>query len=110
MSGGQKAALSILMAMTTMHVHGDASAAGFFVVDEPFSASDVHKIQELGLFLDQTGAQYLVSMPTTSDLARCGAWLQAVLTCTKSIGGVDATGALRLAPPVKCSYVVRNAG
>ena len=110
LSGGQKAALSILMAMTTLRLQGDAFSTAFFIVDEPFSASDVHKIQELGAFLDRTGAQYLVSMPTTSDLARCGAWLQAVLTCTKTRGGVDANGVIRIAAPVKCSYVVRNAG
>jgi hypothetical protein len=98
------------MAMTTLRLQGDAFSTAFFIVDEPFSASDVHKIQELGAFLDRTKAQYLVSMPTTSDLARCGAWLQAVLTCTKSRGGVDANGVMRIAPPVKCSYVVRNAG
>ncbi len=108
LSGGQKAALSILLAMTTLRLQGDTSSPPFFLVDEPFSASDVHKIQELGTFLDQTGAQYVVSMPSTSDLARCGPWLQAVLTCTQTRGGHDANGELRIAPPVKCSYVVRN--
>ena len=76
---------------------------GFFIVDEPFSASDTHKIQELGTFLERTGAQYLVSMPTTMDIRRCGAWLDGVLTCTKTRGGHDEGGELRLAPAVKAS-------
>ncbi len=108
LSGGQKAALSMLMAMTTLRVHDADGGPGFFLVDEPFSASDTHKIQELGAFLERTGAQYLVSMPTTEELRRCGSWLQAVLTCTQTPGGRDADGRLRIAPPVKCSYVVRH--
>lgn len=108
LSGGQKAALSMLMAMTTLRVHDTGDGPGFFLVDEPFSASDTHKIQELGAFLERTGAQYLVSMPTTEELRRCGAWLQAVLTCTLTPGGRDAAGRLCIAPPVKCSYVVHD--
>lgn len=102
LSGGQKAALSILMAMSTLGVSED-DGPGFFLVDEPFSASDTHKIQELGEFLGRTGAQYLVSMPTSLDIGRCGAWLSSVLTCTRSAGGHDGEGRLRLAPPVKFS-------
>lgn len=108
LSGGQKAALSMLMAMTTLRVHDADGGPGFFLVDEPFSASDTHKIQELGAFLERTGAQYIVSMPTTEELRRCGSWLQAVLTCTQTPGGRDGAGQLRIAPPVKCSYVVRH--
>ena len=100
LSGGEKAALSILMAMSAIEGR-DGGGPGFFLVDEPFSASDTYKIRELGTFLARTGAQYLISMPTTMDIARCGSWLQAVLTCTKTPGGEDA----RLAPHVKCSYV-----
>jgi len=107
LSGGERAALSILMGMSTMDSMGQAGP-GFFIVDEPFSASDTHKIQELGAFLDRTGAQYLVSMPTSLDIARCGVWLQSVLTCTRVAGGVDEQGALRLAPPVRCSYVEQD--
>ena len=107
LSGGQKAALSILMAMTTLEFDDDQEV-GFFLVDEPFSASDSYKIQELGAFLGATGAQYIVSMPTTTELQRCGAWLQSVLTCTKTIGGADKDGKLRLAPRVKCSYITRD--
>lgn len=101
LSGGQKAALSILMAMSTL---GASGGAGFFLVDEPFSASDTHKIQELGAFLGRTGAQYLVSMPTSLDIGRCGDWLDGVLTCTRTAGGYDEEGRLRLAPPVKFGY------
>jgi chromosome segregation ATPase len=110
LSGGQKAALSILMGMSTLQIHHGDQAAGFFLVDEPFSASDTYKIQELGAFLERTGAQYIVSMPTSSDLRSCGAWLRAALTCTQTRGGTDEHGELILAPPVKCSYVVRNGG
>ena len=109
LSGGQKAALSILMGMTTLQLQtAGAGNASFFLVDEPFSASDVHKIQELGTFLAQTGAQYLVSMPSSENLRRCGPWLDAVLTCTKTPGGFQEDGSAKLAPPVKVSYVVRD--
>jgi chromosome segregation protein len=109
LSGGQKAAISILMAMGTLELSTEGQGgAGFFIVDEPFSASDIRKIQELGHFLDRTGGQYLVSMPTTMDLQRCGAWLRTVLTCTQVAGGADADGALKLAPPVRCSFVVHD--
>ena len=107
LSGGEKAAMSILMGMSTMNSVGRVGS-GFFIVDEPFSASDTHKIQELGAFLGRTGAQYLVSMPSSKDITHCGAWLQAVLTCTRTTGGVDESNRLRLAPPVKCSYVVHD--
>jgi chromosome segregation ATPase len=102
LSGGQKAALSILMAMTAVSLESDG--AGFFLVDEPFSASDVYKINELGDFLARTRAQYLVSMPTSSDVAQCGEWLSATWISTKSSGGFDRAGRPVLAPPVKLNF------
>lgn len=102
LSGGQKAALSILMAMTA--VSHEADGVGFFLVDEPFSASDVIKMNELGEFLARSGAQYLVSMPTSADIGQCGAWLAATWTCTKSRGGFDDKGRPVLAPRVKIAF------
>jgi hypothetical protein len=103
LSGGQKAALSILMAMTAVSLDS-AEGSGFFLVDEPFSASDVYKINELGEFLARTKAQYLISMPTSSDVAQCGDWLSATWTSTKSPGGFDAAGRPVLAPPIKLGF------
>jgi chromosome segregation protein len=102
LSGGQKAALSILMAMTAVSLETDG--AGFFLVDEPFSASDVIKMNELGEFLARSGAQYLVSMPTSADLGQCGPWLAATWTCTKTRGGFDDNGRPVLAPRVKIAF------
>jgi ATPase subunit of ABC transporter with duplicated ATPase domains len=102
LSGGQKAALSILMAMTAVSLESDG--AGFFLVDEPFSASDVYKINELGEFLSRTRSQYLVSMPTSSDVAQCGEWLSATWIATKSPGGFDGSGRPVLAPRVKLNF------
>jgi len=99
LSGGQKAALSILMGMTAVSL--ESEGAGFFLIDEPFSASDVTKINDLGRFLAETGAQYLLSMPTSDDLRACGPWLSTVWLCTRSRGGVEADGGVRLAPPVE---------
>ena len=104
LSGGQKAALSILMSMTAVSLESDG--AGFFLIDEPFSASDVIKINELGSFLARTGAQYLVSMPTTADLKECGDWLTSFWMCTRSRGGQGEDGAPRLAPPIQLGYRV----
>ncbi len=44
LSGGEKAALSILMAMSAIEGR-DGGGPGFFLVDEPFSASDSNKIR-----------------------------------------------------------------
>lgn len=103
LSGGQKAALSILMGMTAVSLESDG--AGFFLIDEPFAASDINKINELGSFLARTEAQYLLSMPTSSDLEQCGAWLAAVWTTTRTRGGVDARGRPVLAPVVKQGFL-----
>lgn len=103
LSGGQKAALSILMGMTAISL--ESEGAGFFLIDEPFAASDVHKINELGEFLARTRAQYLLSMPTTADLERCGTWLESVWTCTRSRGGFTDDGHPVLAPRVRLGFV-----
>jgi ATPase subunit of ABC transporter with duplicated ATPase domains len=103
LSGGQKAALSILMGMTAVSLESDG--AGFFLIDEPFAASDINKINELGSFLALTEAQYLLSMPTSSDLERCGPWLGAVWTTTRTRGGLDERGRPVLAPPVRQGFV-----
>lgn len=99
LSGGQKAALSMLMAMTAVSLEDEGP--GFFLVDEPFAASDVGKINELGRFLQRTGARYLLSMPTSADLQQCQDWLRAVWVCTKTRGGIDAQGRPALALPIK---------
>lgn len=103
LSGGQKAALSILMGMTAVSLESDG--AGFFLIDEPFAASDVNKINELGSFLARTEAQYLLSMPTSSDLEQCGSWLGAVWTTTRTRGGVDTRGRPVPAPPIKQGFL-----
>ncbi|MCP4676654.1 MAG: AAA family ATPase [Deltaproteobacteria bacterium] len=102
LSDGQKAALSILMGMTAVSLESDA--AGFFLIDEPFSQSDVVKINELGQAIARTGAQYLVSMPLSADLEQCRDWLQATLTTTKTDGGFDINGRPALAPPIKLGF------
>ncbi len=99
LSGGQKAALSMLMAMTAVSLEDEGP--GFFLVDEPFAASDVGKINELGRFLQRTGARYLLSMPTSADLQQCQDWLRAVWVCTKTRGGIDVQGRPALALPIK---------
>lgn len=104
LSGGQKAALSMLMAMTAVSLEGEGP--GFFLVDEPFAASDVGKINELGRFLQRTGARYLLSMPTSADLQQCQGWLRAVWVCTKTRGGIDAQGRPVLALPIKQMFPV----
>ncbi|MFU8802845.1 MAG: AAA family ATPase [Bradymonadaceae bacterium] len=102
LSGGQKAALSILMSMSAVSM--ESESAGFFLIDEPFSQSDIQKINELGHFLERTGAQYLVSMPTSSDLESCADWLEAVWICTKSRGGFDSRGRPVLATPLRMNF------
>ncbi|MFB6350302.1 MAG: hypothetical protein ABEN55_18085 [Bradymonadaceae bacterium] len=101
LSGGEKAALSILMGMTAVSLNSEG--AGFFLIDEPFHHSDIRKINELGRFLDRTEAQYLVSMPTTADLEECDEWLEGVWVCTKASGSWD-DQQTPIAPKLKVSF------
>jgi chromosome segregation protein len=65
-SGGQQviAGLVLLMAMV------EGSGRGFFMLDEPFAHLSIDRIDDVGRFLRASGAQFIITAPTTLDRAQ----------------------------------------
>jgi chromosome segregation ATPase len=65
-SGGQQviAGLVLLMAMA------ETGGSGFFMLDEPFAHLSLDRIDQVGRFLRSTGAQFILTAPTTLDRAQ----------------------------------------
>lgn len=66
LSGGQKVIVSLLLLMAL--VDGDGGAGpGFFILDEPFAHLSVERIDEVGDFLKNSRAQFILTTPTTHN-------------------------------------------
>ncbi len=65
-SGGQQvvAGLVLLMAMV------EGGGRGFFMLDEPFAHLSIDRIDDVGRFLRASGAQFIITAPTTLDRAQ----------------------------------------
>lgn len=65
-SGGQQVigGLILLMAMV------EGEGRGFFMLDEPFAHLSIDRIDDVGRFLRLSGAQFLITAPTTLDRAQ----------------------------------------
>jgi energy-coupling factor transporter ATP-binding protein EcfA2 len=65
-SGGQQVigGLVLLMAMV------DGAGRGFFMLDEPFAHLSIDRIDDVGRFLRSSGAQFVITAPTTLDRAQ----------------------------------------
>jgi DNA repair exonuclease SbcCD ATPase subunit len=65
-SGGQQVigGLVLLMAMV------EEGGRGFFMLDEPFAHLSVDRIDDVGRFLRASGAQFVITAPTTLDRAQ----------------------------------------
>lgn len=65
-SGGQQVigGLVLLMAMV------EGGGRGFFMLDEPFAHLSIDRIDDVGRFLRSSGAQFLITAPTTLDRAQ----------------------------------------
>ena len=67
LSGGQSVVASLILLMALTMQEGE-SAAGFFILDEPFAHLSVERIDEVARFLTVTRAQFLITTPTTHNL------------------------------------------
>jgi hypothetical protein len=65
-SGGQQVigGLVLLMAMV------EEGGRGFFMLDEPFAHLSIDRIDDVGRFLRSSGAQFVITAPTTLDRAQ----------------------------------------
>jgi hypothetical protein len=65
-SGGQQVigGLILLMAMV------EEGGRGFFMLDEPFAHLSIDRIDDVGRFLRASGAQFVITAPTTLDRAQ----------------------------------------
>jgi len=65
-SGGQQVigGLVLLMAMV------EGEGRGFFMLDEPFAHLSVDRVDDVGRFLRASGAQFVITAPTTLDRAQ----------------------------------------
>ncbi len=67
LSGGQSVVASLILLMALTMQEGE-SAAGFFILDEPFAHLSVERIDEVARFLQVTRAQFIITTPTTHNL------------------------------------------
>jgi chromosome segregation ATPase len=66
LSGGQKVIVSLLLLMAL--VDGETGhGPGFFILDEPFAHLSVERIDEVGEFLRNSKAQFILTTPTTHN-------------------------------------------
>jgi hypothetical protein len=65
-SSGQQVigGLVLLMAMV------EGEGRGFFMLDEPFAHLSIDRIDDVGRFLRSSGAQFVITAPTTLDRAQ----------------------------------------
>jgi chromosome segregation protein len=66
LSGGQKVIVSLLLLMALTDGEG-ANGPGFFILDEPFAHLSVERIDEVGEFLRNSRAQFILTTPTTHN-------------------------------------------
>ena len=62
-SGGQQVIAGLILLMAMAETEGDS----FFIVDEPFAHLSLDRVDEVGRFLRGSGAQFLITVPTTLD-------------------------------------------
>jgi chromosome segregation ATPase len=66
LSGGQKVIVSLLLLMALTDGEG-GPGPGFFILDEPFAHLSVERIDEVGDFLKNSRAQFILTTPTTHN-------------------------------------------
>lgn len=62
-SGGQRVIAGLILLMAMAETEGDS----FFIVDEPFAHLSMDRVDDVGRFLRTSGAQFLITVPTTLD-------------------------------------------
>lgn len=95
LSGGQKAATSVMLLMAALKLDGSFS---LMFLDEPAARLDDKRARELGQLLRAAGAQILLTAPTSASMLAMD-WIDHVLVTTKKAPGE------RHAPPIKVRYM-----
>jgi len=71
-SGGQQVIKSLILLMGTMmdvsNTRGNGESRGFISVDEPFAHLDIFNIDVVASFLTATGAQIIITAPSTNNV------------------------------------------
>lgn len=80
LSGGQDVIASLILLVALSRMEQDAS--GFFIMDEHNAHLDMLRIMEVGHFLRSTRAQFVLTTPTTENMAAL-AVADLILTFTK---------------------------
>ncbi len=62
-SGGQQVVAGLVLLMAMAETEGES----FFIVDEPFAHLSLDRVDDVGKFLRKSGAQFLITVPTTLD-------------------------------------------
>lgn len=62
-SGGQQVIAGLVLLMSMAEIEGES----FFIVDEPFAHLSLDRVDDVGKFLRRSGAQFLITVPTTLD-------------------------------------------
>lgn len=62
-SGGQQVVAGLVLLMAMAETEGES----FFIVDEPFAHLSLDRVDDVGKFLRRSGAQFLITVPTTLD-------------------------------------------
>src|SRR5262249_524919 len=62
-SGGQQVIAGLILLMSMAETEGDS----FFIVDERFAHLSLDRVDDVGRFLRRSGAQFLITVPTTLD-------------------------------------------
>jgi chromosome segregation ATPase len=62
-SGGQLVVAGLVLLMAMAETEGES----FFIVDEPFAHLSLDRVDDVGKFLRRSGAQFLITVPTTLD-------------------------------------------
>jgi hypothetical protein len=65
-SGGQQVIAGLVLLMSMV----EGGGRGFFMLDEPFAHLSIDRIDDVGRFLRSSGAQFLITAPTTLDRAQ----------------------------------------
>jgi hypothetical protein len=65
-SGGQRVIAGVILLMATV----EGAGRGFFMLDEPFAHLSIDRIDDVGRFFRASGAQFIITAPTTLDRAQ----------------------------------------
>ena len=84
-SGGQQVIAGLVLLMSMAEIEGDS----FFIVDEPFAHLSLDRVDDVGKFLRRSGAQFLITVPTTLDRGQLDPASLVVIRMRSGTGSVE---------------------